>query len=151
MPKPKHYRFIPKDAHNWKKVMDITMGKGIAPSKKISNITGKIIFVEYEEYKENIPKPLKRLNSPYKTDVVAAMLELEDEEALYRWLEYKRPSITEAEHNETEGEEFLKREEELRKEIFKIRRDAKGRKEIEKAAHEQVDNWVTQFSKCYGD
>ncbi len=125
MAKPK-YRFIPKDADNWKKVMDITDGKGIAPSKKFC--AGKSTVVEYEEYKENIPKPLKRLNSPYKPDEVAAMLGLEDEEALYRWLEYKIPSITEAEHNEIEGEEFLKREEEelnYAKEIFRIRRDAK--------------------------
>ena len=124
MAKPK-YRFIPKDAHNWKRVMDITDGKGIAPFKKFSQYKKKVIPVEYEEYKGNIPKPLRRLNSPYEPDVVATMLELEDSQALYRWLEYKIPSITEAEHNEIEGEEFLEREEELRKEIFRIRQDAK--------------------------
>lgn len=124
MPKPKYYRFIPKDAHNWKKVMDITEGKGIAPFKRFSEIKRKLIPFEYEEYKGNIPKPLRRLNSPYKPDVVAEMLGLEGSNELYKWLEYKTPSITEAEHNETEGEEFLKREEELAKEIFRIRRDA---------------------------
>ncbi|NIO49699.1 MAG: hypothetical protein GTN73_09745 [Candidatus Aminicenantes bacterium] len=125
MPKPK-YRFIPKDADNWKRVMDITKGKGIAPQKKFYASESRL--TEYEEYKENIPKPLRRLNSPYKPDVVAAMLELEDEEALYEWLKYKKPSTTEAEHNQIEGEEFLERDEELRREIIKIKRDAKDEK-----------------------
>ncbi|TET78640.1 MAG: hypothetical protein E3J41_04135 [Candidatus Cloacimonadota bacterium] len=122
MPKPKYYRFIPKDAHNWKKVMDVTNGKGIAPFKKISESTGKIIFVEYEEYKQNIPKPLRRLNSPYEADEVAAMLRLEDSNELYKWLEYKQASMSEAEHNEIEGEEFLEREEELAKKIKQLKK-----------------------------
>ena len=122
MPKQKYYRFIPKDAHNWKKVMDVTSGKGIAPFKKISESTGKIIFVEYEEYKDYIPKPLRRLNSPYRPDVVADMLGLEDSNELYRWLEYKQTSMSEAEYYGSEGEAFLEREEELAKKIKQLKK-----------------------------
>jgi hypothetical protein len=125
MPKPK-YRFIPKDAHNWKKVMDVTSGKGIAPVKVVNPLTGKFRFFEYEEYRENVPKPLKRLNSPYGPDVVADMLGLEDSNELYRWLEYKQTSMSEAEYYESEAEAFLEREEELAKKIKKLK---KGRQQ----------------------
>ncbi len=105
--------------------MDVTNGRGIAPVKVVNPLTGKFRFFEYEEYRENVPKPLKRLNSPYGPDEVADMLGLEDSNELYRWLEYKQTSMSEAEYYESEGEAFLEREEELAKKIFEIRRDAK--------------------------
>ena len=67
MRKRKRYSFIPRDAWNWKKVMDITSGRGIAPFRKGRRI------IEYEEYKENVPKQIKHLRSPHTPNVGAAM------------------------------------------------------------------------------
>jgi hypothetical protein len=104
------YPFIPKHAYNWKKVMDITNGLGIAPFKKFDKLKMKLVFVEYEEYKSNVPKPLKRLNSPFAPDEVADMLGLEDSKHLYEWLEYTKPLITEQNHLEEEIKDFLEEE-----------------------------------------
>ena len=105
MRKRKPYPFIPKDALNWKKVMDVTSGRGIAPFRK-PRIALFFKDEEDEEYKENVPKPLKRLHSPYAPDEVASMLGLEDSQALYRWLEYKESSLTEAEYCEVKAEAY---------------------------------------------
>lgn len=110
------YPFIPKHAYNWKKVMDITNGLGIAPFKKFDKLKMKLVFVEYEEYKGGVPKPLKRLNSPFAPDVVADMLGLEDSKQLYEWLEYTKPLMTEQNHLEEEIKDFL--EEKVRRENF---------------------------------
>ncbi len=42
-------------------------------------------------------------------DEVAALLGLEDSEALYRWLEYSQPQITEQNHIEDEMKDFLRK------------------------------------------
>lgn len=84
------YPFLPKNAPQiWRDVMDVTSGKGIRPFK--DKITGKP--VEYEEYAHNVPKPLKR-KAGYPADEVADMLGLEDSHALYRELEYIKPTRT---------------------------------------------------------
>ena len=118
------YPFIPKHATRWRKVYDITAGAGIAPhskyyagKRKPYSIKRKII--NHEEYKWNVPKPLKNYKSPFTPDVVADMLGLEDSEELYRWLEldFEQPGITEEEHYEQEQQGYIETEEQLLEEI----------------------------------
>ena len=85
-PKKNYYRFFPKDSpQSWRDVADATSGKMIRPFKDLQ--TGK--FVEYEEYKHGVPKQL-RGKQGFAPDEVSQLLGLEDSQALYRALEYKK-------------------------------------------------------------
>ncbi len=89
-PTKQKYPFFPKDAPGiWYDIMDATSGKGIRPFK---DARGK--FIEYEEYKSNVPKQLRKKQG-LPPDEVADMLGLEDSQALYRELQGKAVSEVE--------------------------------------------------------
>lgn len=83
------YCFIPKDAPPiWRRVMEVTNGKGISPyQKKILGIFGSTSngYIELEEYRGNVPRCLRRMKG-FAPDEVASMLGLEDDQVLYEKL-----------------------------------------------------------------
>lgn len=121
------YAFFPKDAPQiWYDVMDVTSGKGIRPFK---DAAGK--FIEYEEYKSNVPKQLRKKQG-LPPDEVADMLGLEDSQALYRELQGKR--VTEVEIPEwkvaAEAEEFARQEPIMKTEAEILRKTGKPQEQI---------------------
>ncbi len=128
IPKKNYYRFFPQDAPQaWRDVADATSGKMIRPFKDLQ--TGK--FIEYEEYKHDVPKQL-RGKQGYAPDEVAQLLKLEDSEALYRLLEYRKtePVKDMPEHVQAAENEVLTLEADI----------LKGTKRPEAEVTEFIDN-----------
>lgn len=95
------YCFIPKDAPSiWRRVMDVTNGKGICPYRY-----GK----ELEEYRSNVPRCLRRMKG-FSPDEVAAMLGLEGDNVLYEELYWsgRKPEVDIPEHVQEYEDSLLK-------------------------------------------
>uniref|UniRef100_A0A6M3K9J5 Putative methyltransferase n=1 Tax=viral metagenome TaxID=1070528 RepID=A0A6M3K9J5_9ZZZZ len=117
----KHWKFIPKDQENWQRVMDVTNGKGIRPDKDPQN-PGK--WLDLNEFKENIPQPLRNYKTGLAMDDVVHHLKAEGyrlpddtPDSLYGFLAEKRRVSSERERYAEKEEDFRLEQEMLNEPI----------------------------------